>query len=617
MTLDIMQITEILKYIESNINSAFFYTPNIYTKGESYLFKKPSIIFKGKGKKEVEEILIQADELSQNSNYIGFATIPYEIGYYFQPKEINNSYLEETELCFYFYEKRNVEIISSNDIQFDKVENYLNSKAKTKDFKLDITKDEYVEKINKIKKYISDGDTYQINFTTKAKFSFNGKITSLFLNGIFNQSANYSVLINTDNTFLLSFSPELFFKTDYKTIYSKPMKGTLKRKGNPFEDKKLAASLLKDEKNLAENVMIVDLMRNDIGRIANIDSVKVDKLYEVEKYETLYQLTSTVIGELKEKKLSQIFKNLFPSGSITGAPKIRSMQIIAELEKSPRNLYTGSIGLITNENAIFNIPIRTISIDKKTMQGELGLGSGIVWDSDPENEFEEVLLKGRFITNPLTYFELLETLLFENGNYFLLDYHLNRLKSSVDYFLFKYEEAKIDNALKNISTKFEPNKKYKVRLLLSKWGNTKVELQEITNHKKNAKIILSKIERCDIEKFLYHKTTYRPWDEELKKANPKGFDEVLFINENDQLLEGAISNIVIENNNKRFTPPLELGILNGCYRQYLLDKDLCKEKLLTIKDLHTADKVILCNSVRKEISVNEIFDQIGTKLFTA
>ncbi len=612
-----MQITEILKYIEANKNSAFFYTPNIYKDGKSYFLKEPFRILRGNGKKEVHDILNQVDELSQNPNYVGLAIIPYEIGYYFQPKEIKSSYLEKTEICFYFYKKKNTEIISSNEIQFDEVENYLKSKTKIKNFELDITKVQYVEKVNRIKKYIADGDTYQINFTTKAKFNFNGGITSFFLNGIFNQSASYSVLINSENNFIFSLSPELFFKTDYETIYSKPMKGTLTRKGNPFKDEKVADALLRDDKNLAENVMIVDLIRNDIGRIAKTNSVKVDKLYEVEKYETLYQLTSTVVGKLKENKLSQIFKNLFPSGSITGAPKIRSMQIIAELEKSPRNLYTGSIGLITNENAVFNIPIRTISIEKESKKGELGLGSGIVWDSDPEKEFEEVLLKGRFITNPSTYFELLETLLFEEGGYFLLDYHLNRLKISADYFLFKYDETKINNVLQNISTKLRATSKYKVRLLLNKWGNTKVEFEEINDEKKYVEILLSKIERCDIEKFLYHKTTYRPWDEELNRAKKKGFDEVIFINENDELLEGAISNIIVEKNKEVFTPPIRLGILNGCYRKYLLENNLCKEKLLTIEDLQTADKIILCNSVRKEISVNKIYNQIGTKLFTA
>ncbi|MCB9250425.1 MAG: aminotransferase class IV [Ignavibacteriales bacterium] len=301
--------------------------------------------------------------------------------------------------------------------------------------------------------------------------------------------------------------------------------------------------------------------------------------------------------------MSKIFMNLFPSGSITGAPKIRSMQIIAGLEKSPRNLYTGTIGIITNENAVFNIPIRTVNIDKKTKLGELGLGSGIVWDSSAEMEFEEVKLKGNFITEPLKYFELLESLLFENGEYFLLDYHLERLKKSADSLLFKYDENEILNSLKNIKTKFEPGKKYKVRLLVNKWGSVKIEFDEINFELKSAKIVLSKIERCDVEKFKYHKTTFRPWDDELKKAKLNGFDEVLFINENDELLEGAISNLVIEKNGRRFTPPIELGILNGCYRKYLLDNKLCSEKRLTLTDLKNADKIIFCNSVRKEILV--------------
>ncbi|MCB0747978.1 MAG: aminotransferase class IV, partial [Ignavibacteriae bacterium] len=159
-------------------------------------------------------------------------------------------------------------------------------------------------------------------------------------------------------------------------------------------------------------------------------------------------------------------------------------------------------------------------------------------------------------------------------------------------------------------TKFEAGKKYKVRLLVKKWGSVKIEFDEINFEIKSAKIILSKIERCDVEKFKYHKTTFRPWDDELKKAKLNGFGEVLFINENDELLEGAISNLVIEKNGRRFTPPIELGILNGCYRKYLLDNKLCSEKRLTLTDLKNADKIIFCNSVRKEILVDEIIEKI-------
>jgi len=606
-----MKITEILKYIEENTNSAFFYTPNLYEEGKSYFFKKPYKILKGKTKPEVKRILDQVDELSHHPNLLGLVTIPYEIGYYFQPKEIKNSYLGKTELKFLFYEKNNVEIIDSNDLSFENTEKYFQSTYNIKNLELDITQSEYVKKISKIKDYIAKGDTYQINFTTNAKFEFDGKIIPLFLNGIFNQSAGYSVLINYKNEFILSFSPELFFRTDYETIYSKPMKGTLKRKGNPDEDKKLANLLLHDEKNLAENVMIVDLMRNDIGKIAITDSVKVDMLYEVEKYETLYQLTSTVTGKLKENRLSDILENLFPSGSITGAPKIRSMKIIAELEKSPRNLYTGSIGLITSGNAIFNIPIRTVNINKLTKKGELGLGSGIVWDSDAENEYEEVLLKGKFISNPPQYFELLETILFENGEYYLLDYHLQRLKEAAEYFLFKLDQEKLITELRDLKKGFVNGKKYKARLLLNKWGNLNIECEEIIPITNSTKIILSNLNRCSIDKFLFHKTTFRPWDKQLRSAKKKGFDEVLFVNEKKELLEGAITNLIIEKDGKFFTPPINLGILNGCYRQFLLDNNKCEEKLLKVNDLKNADKIILSNSVRKEIFVSEIYDSSG------
>ncbi|MCB0731201.1 MAG: aminotransferase class IV, partial [Ignavibacteriae bacterium] len=208
------------------------------------------------------------------------------------------------------------------------------------------------------------------------------------------------------------------------------------------------------------------------------------------------------------------------------------------------------------------------------------------------------------------YFELLETLLWENGNYFLLDYHLKRLRKSADYFLFNFDQEKIATELKNISSNLNENVKYKVRLLLNKWGSTKIEYSEIAENHAEANVALSRKIRCENEKFLYHKTTYRPWDEELRIAKQKGFDEVLFVNEKDELLEGAISNIVIEKNGKLFTPPLSLGILNGCYRQYLIDQNLCNERLLTLEDLRNADKIFICNSVREMIEISKFFNDL-------
>lgn len=606
-----MKVTDILKYVEENENSAFFYTPNIYAEARSYFLKKPYRIITAKGKTEINRLLDEIDNLSHDPRLIGFGTIPYEIGYHFQPKEIKSLYLEDSVLKFVFYKNEDAEIINSNNLIFDDAAEHLNNKELIDNLTFDITQEEYSEKISRIKNYIARGDTYQINFTTKAEFKLVSSLTSLFLNGIFNQSAGYSVVINNKNDYILSFSPELFFKTDYDQIYSKPMKGTLRREGNSIADKKLSESLQRDEKNMAENVMIVDLIRNDIGRIAETDSVKVEKLYEVEKYETLYQLTSTITGKLKQKKLSGIFKNLFPSGSITGAPKLRSMQIIAELEKYPRKLYTGSIGLITNNSAVFNIPIRTLSINKETRKGEVGLGSGVVWDSDPLSEYEEVKLKSSFITFPPKYFELLETMLFEEGEIFLLEYHLERLKNSANYFLFKYDEKKIINELNMAIEKLGIRNKYKIRLLLNKWGGLTIQTSAVNKSKRKCKIIINMNREYDADKFLYHKTTNRPWDDQLKLQRQNGYDEILYVNEKNELLEGAVTNIVIEKDGELFTPPISIGILNGCYREYLIRNNKCKERVMNIDDLLKADKISLCNSVQKEIKVEEVFNQTG------
>jgi len=362
-------------------------------------------------------------------------------------------------------------------------------------------------------------------------------------------------------------------------------------------------------------VMIVDLLRNDVGKISEIDSVKVPKLFEVEKYETLFQLTSTVAGRLKEKSLSGIIKNLFPCGSITGAPKLRTMQIINELETEPRGIYTGAIGLITNTKTTFNIAIRTLAVDKKNGRAEFGLGSGIVWDSVPENEYEEVLLKGNFISKPVNYFELLETFLFENGEYFLLKSHLERLRNSADFFLFKYDEIKIISELKKLTIAFLKEEKYKVRMTLNKWGDITLKSERINENWSDAVILLQKREPLADKRIYRHKTTNRPWDKDFARAKKNGFDEILFYDENNFLLEGAFTNLFIRKNGKLFMPPLELPILNGCYRNHLVKSENAKEKLLTIENLKDADEIFICNSVRKMIEVRKIINENGETIY--
>lgn len=611
-----MRIVDILNFVTENVNSAFFYTPNIYPGAESYILKKPDIMLQVCDHNELDAVLKEVDILSGNDDFIGLGIIPYETGNYFQSKTIDKSRRIDTELSglnFCFYNKNNCEIIKSDHLIFSDVEDCFKSEYNVRDYHPGVTKQNYLSKIRKIKKYISIGDCYQINYTTKAKFKFEGDVSALFLRGIFNQSAKYPALINLENHYIVSFSPELFFQTDYRTILCKPMKGTLRRGETTNEDSNLAKNLLNDEKNLAENVMIVDLLRNDIGKIAKIDTVKVRKLYEIEKYETLFQLTSTISGILEKNSLSTIIKNLFPCGSVTGAPKIRAMEIISDIESAPREIYTGSIGLITSKKSVFNIAIRTLCMDKKTHIAELGLGGGIVWDSKAENEYDEMCLKGEFINQNMNYFELLETLLFEKGNYFLLDSHLQRLTQGAEYFLFKLDLNRIISMLEEEAEKFLSGKNYKVRLLLNKWGEAKIESEEVEDISGAIKVIIATRSEEEHRYFYYHKTTYRPWDSEYKMAKQNGYDEVLFINRQGFLLEGALSNLFIKKNQKIYTPPLNLGLLNGCYRQNLIQNKNVDEKILTLKDLQTADEVFITNSVRKEIIVDKIYD-MNTKL---
>jgi len=604
-----MNIVDILKYIESNEYSAFFYTPPIYSGAESWFLKKPDFILEPGSWEEIDSVLKQADIYSQKEDLIGVALLPYEAGYNFQPVDIEKfkKHIDSVpSVKFIFYSRKKSMQIASCSLNFKDVFYAAGKPYHIDNYKLDVSKNEYIKRILKIKDFIENGDTYQINYTVRALFDLRGDLSSLFLNTIFHQSARYTSFINLKDEYIISFSPELFFKTNYKDIICKPMKGTVKRGSNLQEDRVIEEDISKDEKNLAENVMIVDLLRNDLGRISKIDSVKVEKLFEMEKYETLYQLTSTVKGELKERELSTIIKNLFPCGSITGAPKIRSMEIISELESTPRSIYTGSIGLILKEKAVFNIAIRTLRIDKQNMSGEIGLGGGIVWDSITEEEYKEALLKGKFLI-PAEKFEILESILFENGEYFLLDLHLERMKKSADYFLFLYDEKKVRNVLESAMSEFRKDKIYKVRVLLNKWGEVTTDCQEIRDEISNVDIVVSFSQRAEKKQFLFHKTTFRPWDMELKAARKKGFFDVLFCDSRKRVLEGAVTNIFLEKNGKIFTPPLDSVILNGCYRQHLIKNCGVIEKDIFIDELEHADSIFLGNSVRKKVNVNHVY----------
>lgn len=483
------------------------------------------------------------------------------------------------------------------------------STCKISDVKNTVGKGEYIRDIAAIKSAIAMGETYQVNYTFKHKFDFDGSPEDLFFNLCMKQSASYSAFIRCLGKDILSLSPELFFRRDAERVVVKPMKGTIKRGINSADDIRKAEELYNSVKNRAENVMIVDLLRNDLGRISRIGSVKVTKLYEIEKYETLFQMTSTIEATLRDDvSWFEFFRSIFPSGSVTGAPKISTMRIINRLEKEPRGIYTGGIGYISPDNtSVFNVAIRTVILDRTERRGEMGIGSGIVYDSDAESEFDECLLKANFLTSRYTDFQLIETILWQDGEFYLLDLHLNRLRDSAEYFQFDYDVDQIVSALFRESKKFQGHERYRVRLLLYRNGTVSISSARLDDAGPTLKRVVFSTTRTDPNnRFLYHKTTNRSlYDREFQKARDKGCYDVLFLNTRDEVTEGAISNIFVKEGGEFYTPPVECGLLDGVFRRYLFENGFpLKERVLYKDDILKADGLYLANSVRGMVQVS-------------
>ena len=532
----------------------------------------------------------------------------YECGYFFEPslRSLAPKLSSQPLLWFGVFDKP--EILSSEecDLFWAAYGNMdvTQALANTRD---SVSESEYAEAFVEIQKHITAGNIYQLNYTFKKLFRCEGKPEELYAAIRGAQRVRYGAYIQNDALRILSFSPELFVKKNGQELTCQPMKGTAARGLISVDDLARRENLRLDEKNRAENLMIVDLLRNDLGRLAETGSVRVEKLFEVDAYRTVLQMTSTIKAKAKSAiHPIDIVCKLFPCGSVTGAPKIRAMQIIRELEVSARGVYTGAVGFFSPDGDFsFNVPIRTLAMQANG-EVELGIGSGIVTDSSVQAEYAECLLKSNFVRESGVDVELFETFkLDSDARYDFLQEHLTRLRASAEYFGFAFSLEHAGKVLAEHATR--TSKTQRVRLSLDRHGTfslTATDFADVSSMGIQG-ISISQHKTSPENVFLYHKTSARAlYDSEYTHYQQKfTCYDVLFFNSKDELTEASRHNVFLELNGSLFTPPIACGLLPGILRQHMLDSGRAQEKILSRDDLAKATKVFLGNSVRGLIPV--------------
>ena len=473
------------------------------------------------------------------------------------------------------------------------------------DWEPSVGRGEYARRIGEARELIARGYTYQVNYTLRLRARLRGDDFAFYERLLAAQRSRYGAYVNAGRFRVLSASPELFFERTGNHIRTRPMKGTAGRGRWLEEDEGAAARLASSAKDRAENVMIVDLLRNDLGRVSEFGSVRAGPLYEVERYPTVLQMTSTVEATLKQgTTLEDIFAALFPCGSVTGAPKVSTTRIIAGLEDSPRGVYCGAVGVVApGGDALFNVGIRTAVVDGALGVVEYGTGGGVTWDSNAADEYAEALNKALLLSEGVPDFELLETMRLEGGRYALLEEHLERLASSATYFDFRLAEADIHAALDAHAAQ-HPSGARRVRLLVARDGRARVEGGPLDWQHGAAPlgVALARTPVSKLDRFLYHKTTRREVYEARRAEHPEAFD-VLLWNEEGELTEFTNGNLVVEIEGRRRTPPRECGLLAGTFRARLLRTGEVSERVLTRSDLRRASACWFVNSVRGWVEV--------------
>jgi para-aminobenzoate synthetase / 4-amino-4-deoxychorismate lyase len=477
-----------------------------------------------------------------------------------------------------------------------------------------ISREVYQQRFEQVQQFIGDGHTYQINLTFPLHFRWFGDPLALYRQLRRRQRVSYAAFIELADRTIVSLSPELFIRRHGEVLQTRPMKGTRPRGESADRDRQLAEEMLADPKSRAENLMIVDLLRNDLGRVCEVGSIQVRSLFDVETFDTVLQMTSTVQGRVAPQVgLERILRALFPCGSVTGAPKHRSRQIIAQLEQRARGIYTGSIGTLDPDGSLcLNVAIRTLELEADG-RGRLGIGGGVVADSTAQDEWNECFIKARFLTQADPGFELIETMRADrpadrpaagepSGWIALWGHHLRRLQESAGYFAFRFSLDEVASAL-TASLAGLPPGTWRVRLTLNKAGRVEVSSEPLVPPPPGT-LPAVRIAGSTVRSGAWHqahKTTYRPlYDQGLQLAASEGLWDLLFFNERNELVEGARSSVFVRLDGRLCTPPLESGALPGVMRARLLaDRTIeAIERTISRLELQRAQQIYLCNAAR-------------------
>ncbi|EFX56298.1 aminodeoxychorismate synthase, component I [Streptococcus sp. C300] len=551
--------------------------------GERYTFTQPIKELKTRDLSEVADLLAQVESYQEQGYYV-VGYVSYEAAPAFEEKLAVHKAPLLGEYLLYFTVHDRVET-SPIPLTYEEVD--LPSR-----WQEETSAENYEEAIAQIHHHLRQGDTYQVNYTVQLKQDLSANPFVIYNRMVVEQEAGYNAYVEHDEMAVISMSPELFFEQNDRELTTRPMKGTTQRGVTDQEDLAQASWLEQDPKNRSENMMIVDLLRNDMNRISEVGSEYVERLCQVEQYSTVWQMTSTIKSQLRlDVDLVAIFRSLFPCGSITGAPKIATMEIIKNLEPQPRGVYCGTIGLLLpHGRRIFNVAIRTIQLHKS--QAIYGVGGGITWDSTWESEYREVHQKAAVLYRKQACFKLITTGRVSQKSLLFEEQHLERLTKASRYFAYPFDPEELGQKIEEECQACDSHQDYRLRITISKSGEMEVSrqvLEPLSPAFCQAQLCL---QEADLQQaFTYFKTTHRP-------HLSLGEQEIIYHNVAGELLETSIGNLVLKIAGKLYTPPISQGILPGIYRQHLLETGQVEEKVLTVQDLDQAETIYGCNAVR-------------------